>query len=204
MLIEIDGPSGAGKTSLVSSLRTDRQFAGRPVVDVADVERATGDLGWRTGALMRETNRGDGPIDPVEAVFLYCARTAARARLVAGLNNDRTVLLCDRLRLSLDVQARLAGLAPPHARSAVDLAVRQVRPDLLVLLDVTHPVHAHRLAARGHTAQSEITFGLIRSHFAAAFAQFTGTKLRIDTTRLSSDDVHRAVLQQLPLVGVAR
>src|SRR5690606_28799038 len=71
MLIEIEGPSGAGKSSLIRRLCTAAQFAHRPVVNLADREKVTTDPGWRVGDLMRGIGQR---LDPLEAVFLYCAR----------------------------------------------------------------------------------------------------------------------------------
>lgn len=195
MLIEVEGPSGAGKTSLIANLRTVPQFAGRSVLDVGQIEAATGDLGWRVGAFMRGY---DQPIDPTEAVFLYCARAAARARLALVANDSHAVVLCDRLLLSLQVQARLAGISSTTARELVDLAVRGLRPDLTILLDVNYPVHCRRLAGRGHPTQPETTFHRTRQMFAECYEQHPGPKLRMDTTSLAPDEVLAGVSEQLP------
>lgn len=195
MLIEIEGPSGAGKTSLIARLRTVPQFAGRSVPDVGEIEAATGDLGWRVGAFMRGY---DQPIDPTEAVFLYCARTAARARLALTANDSPAVVLCDRLLLSLQVQARLAGISSPTAEQLADLAVRGIRPDLTILLDVNYPIHCRRLAGRGQPAQPEITFHRTREIFAECYEQHPGPKLQIDTTSLAPDEVLARVSERLP------
>lgn len=194
MLIEIEGPSGAGKSSLIRRLCTAAQFAHRPVVNLADREKVTTDPGWRVGDLMRGIGQR---LDPLEAVFLYCARVAARARLVRAVHDDQAVLLCDRFRLSLQVQIRLAGTPDVIGEHLRDLAVRNLQPDLLVFLDVSYPVHCLRLAGRGHPAQPVQRFTRIRELFAEGFQQHPGPKIWIDTTDLAPDEVCAMTILEL-------
>lgn len=192
MLIEIEGPSGAGKTSLVATLCANPRLGGQTIVN-ADLERVTGDIGWQLGELMRHQDR---PIEPVEKVFLYCARTAARARLVLA-HDDRAVVLCDRLRLSLQVATRRAGLPEAACQLLVDLALRGVQPDIVILLDVSHRAHSRRLAARGNDPEPARAFELTRRLFTAAYERHVGPKALIDTTELTPDQVGSAVAGHL-------
>jgi thymidylate kinase len=193
MLIEIEGPSGAGKTTLIASLCTDRHLAGRVVIDAASLERTTDDIGWRLGELMRQHGH---PIDPVEQVLLYCARTAARARLALS-HDDQAMVLCDRLRLSLQVATHHVQLSEPVRELLVDLALRQVQPDLVVLLDVSYPAHRRRLAKRGHHPEPARSFDVTRRLFTSAFGQHTGAKRLVDTTHLTPDQVCSTVVPYL-------
>lgn len=199
MLIEIEGPSGAGKTTLVTSLRTDPLLANRTVIDAARLEHNTNDIGWRLGELMRQH---DHPIDSIERVLLYCARTAARARLALSHDNA-VVVLCDRLRLSLHVATYCAGLPEATRAQMVDLALRGIQPDLVILLDVSHPTHRRRLARRGHQPEPSATFDQSRQLFASAFEQHAGSKSLVDTTRLTPEQVHRAAIQHLLSIRTA-
>lgn len=199
MLIEIEGPSGAGKTTLVTSLRTDPLLANRPVIDAARLEHDINDIGWRLGELMRQQDR---PIDSIERVLLYCARTAARARLALSYGND-VLVLCDRLRLSLQVATCSAGLPEPTRAQLVDLALRGIQPDLVILLDVSHPTHRRRLARRGHQSEPAPTFDRSRRLFASALEQHAGPKCLVDTTCLTPEQVRRTAIQHLLSIKTA-
>jgi thymidylate kinase len=198
MLVEVEGPSGAGKTTLIDGLCADPTFSTFPVLKAADLVRSGDDTGYWLGAFMRQLG---APLDPVEAVFLYSARTAARARVVGvPLADTQIVVLCDRLRLSLFVQTRLANVDDATARAVVELATRRLSPDLTVLLDVDHESHCRRLAQRGHPAESDTAFDRIRSSFHIAYDHTSGPKLCIDTSRRTADDVRCTVHEHLMLL----
>jgi thymidylate kinase len=199
MLIEIDGPSGAGKTTLVGQLERELSAARYQVHNAADEERTSNDVAWRAGELMRGLTAEGKAIDQVEAVFLFAARAAARARIAASLDQGPVVVLCDRLRLSLEVQARLARMDQSTTRLIVNMAVRWLCPDLVVMLDVSHAEHVRRLHERGHTPQDPTLFRITRDHFAAAYDACTGPRLHVDTTDLSPDVVFHMITVTSPL-----
>lgn len=198
MLIEIEGPSGAGKTSLAKSLCDRSDHLARAVIDIASQEELRPhDLAWTLGSFMRGR---DMPVEPLEATFLYGARTAARARLVTELC-DEGILILDRFRFSLYVTARRAGLAPGTTGAFVDLATRGLVPDYTVLLDVDYETHCHRLTKRGHLPMAVPEFEPARTLFWDAYTSAPAPKLCLDTSALNAQEVQAAVLAHLPIPG---
>jgi thymidylate kinase len=197
MLIEVEGPSGAGKSSLIKSIQT--SWRGLTPINIAEVEfKAHSGLGWTLGTFMRGLNVSP---EPLEALFLYCARTAARTQLVLEhIANDR-VVFADRFRLSLKVAASEAGLGPDAAEFLVGFATRSIEPDVTVLLDVQHEVHCHRLAERGHQPIPGEEFEDNRRYFRDAAASQSGRKLILDTSNLTLAEVRAAVVGRLPIAG---
>lgn len=200
MLIEIEGPSGAGKSALIVGLCAGPPEAAgaRRFVSAGAAEQNDDGLGWAVGTFMREYRR---PMPPHEAVFLYGARAAARARMIARLRAPGVVVLADRLRLSLHVQALLAGMTPADARSMTRLATGATRPDLTVLLLVDHDGHCRRQSAACQVPQAESDFTASCAHFEAAYQEVTDPALRLDTTGITQADVRSAVLAMVSTAG---
>jgi len=192
MLIEIEGPSGAGKTTLIGAMAA--ACKRNLVIDIAARERMAGGVAWQLGEIMR---RLDAPLGHPEAIFVYAARAAARVRLAVEAGENRNLVLCDRLRLSLHVQARLAGLSHEHAAQLVRVATRAAGRIHTIMLDVNHDGHCRRLSDQGDTPLPKYTFNKLRTYFRDAYACQTEDKLYIDTSPLRSSDVHGRVLTHL-------
>jgi thymidylate kinase len=197
MLIEIEGPRGAGKSTLIENLCADASSPEQRFINAAAIERYDTDPGWLVGALMRSFNQ---QLEAYEAVFLYCARTAARVRIVRGLLKPDTIVLSDRLRLSLCVQARLVGINPADMRTLIRLTMSEVKPDYTILLDTDYAAHHRRFTAQAREPQPEPDFDETRAHFTHAYQRFAGPKLRINTADMSPQEVRKAVLAGLPSV----
>lgn len=196
MLIEIEGVRGAGKSTLIAGLCAGTGTPDWRFVSAAATEEELAGPGWSLGAFMRGL---DEPVPAPESLFLYGARTAARARLISALRAPGTVVLSDRLSLSLYVQARLAGLANPDAWALVRLALQDAVPACTVLLDADYQTHLQRLKDEGREPQSEPDFQTHRAAFAQAFQTTTATRVRVDTTSMAADQVRGSVLAALPL-----
>lgn len=196
VLIEIEGPRGSGKSALITALcagigRPDPRF-----VSAAAAEEERAGSGWLLGALMRGSNE---PMPARESLFLYCARTAARARVISGLRAPDVAVLSDRLSLSLYVRASLAGIAPSDAWPLVRLTLHDVTPDLTVLLDTDYATHLQRLKRQGREPQAEPGFQADRACFARAYEEMPTAKVCVDTTNMTAEEVRDTVLRELPL-----
>lgn len=197
MLIEVEGPSGAGKTSLIQALCATLRES-HAVIDVAAWEHKLGGHGWQLGEFMRQLHL---PLDHPEALFVYCARAAARARIIADLDNGRTLLLCDRLRLSLHVQAALSGLDWPEAAALVRWATSGVEVKYTVLLDIDYPTHSSRLFADGRCPVGEAAFDVVRQRFDTAYRQIDAPKAKINTAAMTVRQVEASILSMLRTSG---
>lgn len=193
MLITIEGVSGTGKTTLVQALDTHLRHAGRHVVDLAAQEEATEDHAWRLGHLMRSTPT---PFSPIEAALLYSARTAGRARLAQAYLSRQpdTVVLADRLAVSLAVQLRRAAIEPGTCERLLALTSRGLPAATTILLETSHAEHMRRLRARGHSPLDADQFRYLRDAFRAEYERCGRSGTRIDTTGVGVDDVLAAAL----------
>ncbi len=196
MLVEVEGPRGAGKSTLIASLCA-TGAEGMTFTAAAAAEEDSTSSGWLLGAFMRAVPE---PLPVREAVFMYGARTAARAQAVSSLQAQGTVVLSDRLSLSLHVEARLAGATHDEARALVRMALGETAPDMTILLDVTHQVHSARMADEGREPQAAPEFLAHQEQFAQAYDSVSTAKARIDTSGLTTTEVQAAVLRVLSAI----
>lgn len=196
VLIEIEGPRGVGKSTLIAALCAGTGRPGQHFVGAATAEEERADPGWFLGTLMRGH---DEPMPARESLFLYCARTAARARVISSLRAPGVGVLSDRLGLSLYVQARLAGIASADAWPLVRMALHEVTPDYTVLLDADYATHLQRLKEQGREPQAEPDFEAHRDYFAQAYESVPTAKVRVDTTGMTVQEVRAVILRELPL-----
>jgi dTMP kinase len=146
LFVAIEGPEGAGKSSLAGALADRLAAGGREVVAV----REPG------GTPVAEAARAaflDPRLDatPLAEVFLLLA---ARADLVAKVIRPAmargAVVLCDRYDLSTEAyQIAGRGLDPSAVRAANRLATGGLRPDLTLVVDVPAAVGRARQASQG-------------------------------------------------------
>lgn len=146
MFVAIEGPEGAGKSTLAAALGRRLGALGRDVVQV----REPG------GTPVAEAARAaflDPALDaaPLAEVFLLLA---ARADLVAKVIGPAlargAVVLCDRYDLSTEAyQIAGRGLDAAAVRAANTLATGGLRPDLTLVVDVPADVGRARQAAQG-------------------------------------------------------
>jgi dTMP kinase len=143
--IAIEGPEGAGKSTLARALGRRLAAAGREVVQVREPGGTPAAEAARAAFL-------DPALDaaPLAEVFLLLA---ARADLVAKVIRPAlgrgAVVLCDRYDLSTEAyQIAGRGLDPDGIRAANALATGGLRPDLTLVVDVPAEVGRARQAAQ--------------------------------------------------------
>lgn len=146
LFVTVEGPEGAGKSTLVAALADRIAGAGHEVVRV----REPG------GTPVAEAARRvflDPALDasPLAEVFLLLA---ARADLVAKVIGPAlargAVVLCDRFDLSTEAyQIAGRGLEADGVRAANRLATGGLTPDLTLVLDVPAEVGRARQTAQG-------------------------------------------------------
>ncbi len=145
--IVVEGPDGAGKTTLAGDLRERLEREGERVVHV----REPG--GTPAAERLRELilHHDDGPWTDEAELFLILA---ARAELVSGVIRpalDRgAIVISDRFGLST-VAYQAVGRCLPRALvdAAIELSTGGLTPDLTIILDVPADVGRRRQAAAG-------------------------------------------------------
>lgn len=171
--VVVEGPDGAGKTTLVRALAERVRAAGREVVEVR--EPGGTPVAEACRAIVLDPAH---PVGPVGELFLMLA---ARADLVATVIRPAVargaLVLSDRFDLStLAYQVAGRGLPESDVRRANALATGGLTPDLTIVLDLPADVARQRRAEAGK-ALDRIEQGdaamqdRVSGHFAAARGQ---------------------------------
>ena len=158
LLITLEGPEGAGKTTQLARLEARLRAAGRAVT----VTREPG--GTPLGTRVREVVLDPAvDIEPLGEFLLYSASRAQLVRdvLRPALERGETVL-CDRYAdSSLAYQGAGRGLSLPLLRQITAEVTGGLTPGLTVLLDLDPALGLQRAARRGQPdrlEQADLTF----------------------------------------------
>ncbi len=189
--IVIEGPDGAGKTTLARRVAERVRAAGFPVEEVRE-PGGTPLAEAARRAVLDETLAAS----PVAELFLILA---ARADLVAkvirpALEAGR-VVVSDRFDLSTEAyQVAGRGLSRRPVQAANALATGGLKPDLTLVLDVPATVGLGRLAADGRDQDRiEQAADGLHERVSAAFAAARGRGVvHLDATRPAEDVERRA------------
>ncbi|MCG9896268.1 MAG: dTMP kinase [Fimbriimonadaceae bacterium] len=164
MFITLEGPEGAGKTTILDGLRRELESRGRLVVPTR--EPGAGAF----GTAIRQILLDGGEVAPTAELFLFLAdraqhvETLIRPSLEAGM-----VVLSDRYADSTVVyQGHARGMDLPLLRDLNRLATGGLQPDLTLLLDLDVSVGLARLTSRDRLAAEPAEFHLrVRAGFLA-------------------------------------
>lgn len=188
--IVVDGPDGAGKTTLVRRLASRLRAAGHEVLEVRQPGGTPVAEAARAAAL-----DADMHASPLAELFLMLAARADQVEKVIrpALKRGR-VVLSDRYDLSTEAY-QIAGRGLPRDRvmGANELATDGLRPDLTIVLDLPAEVGLKRQARDGKEPDRIEREGREwHERVAEVFLQASGSGVvHIDATE-SVDAVERA------------
>jgi dTMP kinase len=152
VFVTIEGPDGAGKSTLAQSLRVALTARGHDVLLVREPGGTM--LGEALRTLLLDPA---SQIDPPAEALLYAA---ARAQLVAEVVRpalaDGRLVLCDRyVESSLAYQGAGRGLGVEAIRAVNEVATGGLRADRVILLDIAPGVAADRALGRPDRIEAE-------------------------------------------------
>lgn len=189
VLIVVEGPPGAGKSSLgallPNAVRVCESSTPSPAPCLAEFTRAH-----------------SGCFDPIERLLLYTARTAVKARAASGLlANGTPVVVVDRFETSLHVLGTVTlGLSPELVSSLVSPHItRNLRPDLTIFLDCGYSTYRERIGGRGSTYLDIVEHQRQRDGFHRSFEQMETHSAWIDTTNLTLAQLGQVVRNRVPV-----
>lgn len=132
MFVTLEGPEGAGKSTVAAALAERLRKQGHEVV--ATREPGEGEV----GKAVRQTLLHGGSLQPLTELFLFLADRAEHvATMIKPALNRGAVVICDRFTDSTVVyQGYARGLNIDQLRELNTLATGAVKPDLTLLLDL--------------------------------------------------------------------
>lgn len=148
LFVVVEGPEGAGKSTLVRGLAERLADEGRHVVAV----REPGGTPLAEAARRLALDASETPPPAAELFLVLAARADLVARVIRPALEAGRIVLADRFELST-IAYQVAGrdLPADAVAAAARLATGGLTPDLLLVLDVPSAVGRRRQRAAGKT-----------------------------------------------------
>ncbi|MBA4291995.1 dTMP kinase [bacterium] len=154
MFISFEGPEGAGKSTLISRLKSELEANNYPVLTTR--EPGAGELGRSIRKLLLE----DGEMPALSELFLFLADRANHVEtIIRPALAEGKIVLCDRHADSTIVyQGYARGLDLNFLREANLQATQNLRPDLIILLDLDPEVGLGRQTNKDRLDKESLEF----------------------------------------------
>lgn len=192
VFIVVEGPEGAGKSTLVRRLGARLAAAGRRTVSVREPGGTPA-----AEAARQLVFHSEHAWSPAAELFLVLAARAELVRDVVrpALEHGETVVLSDRFDLStMAYQVAGRGLDEAAVRAANRLATGGLTPGLTLVLDVDPAVGLARQAEAGkHPDRMERADAALHARVAQAFREASGPNVaHLDARRTAEQVEHDA------------
>ncbi len=144
--VVVEGPDGAGKTTLVRQLSVQLRSAGVDLVEVREPGGTDAAEHARTGAF--DPSLDASPL--AELFFVLAARADLVAKVIKPALEEGKCVLSDRYELSTDAyQVSGRGLPREQVMAANALATGGLKPDLTLVLDLPASEGRRRQESQG-------------------------------------------------------
>lgn len=154
MFISFEGPEGAGKSTLISRLKSELEANSYPVLTTR--EPGAGDLGKSIRSLLLE----EGEMPALSELFLFLADRANHVEtIIKPALAQGKIVLCDRHADSTIVyQGYARGLDLNFLREANLQATQNLRPDVILLLDIDPEIGLGRQTTKDRLDKESLEF----------------------------------------------
>jgi len=172
LFVVVEGPDGAGKSTLATALVRRLEAAGKDVIAVR--EPGGTPVAEAARAAFLEPAFDAAPL--AELFLLLAARADLVAKVIRPALARGAVVIADRYDLSTEAyQIAGRGLDPAGVRTANGLATGGLQPDLTIVVDVPAEVGLARQAAQGKVPDRlERADAAFHARVAAAFRAAAG------------------------------
>jgi thymidylate kinase len=195
MLIVIEGPPGAGKTSVAKALPGGTYISESEAFSLAPC--------------LADFTRGHRDcFDPTEQFLLYAARTALKARAAMTYAHDTKMIVIDRFQTSLYVLGTVTlGLNTDFVTAMLNSGhiTRGLVPDLAISLDCRYKTYRVRAERRGDESVIDASgYEQQRTAFRDYFDHAYAPGLWVDTSDLTPEQVNQEIVARLATYKASR
>ncbi len=142
--ITIEGPEGAGKTTVMSEVVTQLTKEGYDIVSTREPGGIRISEHIREVILKNDYTEMDGR---TEALLYAAARRQHLVEKIAPALNENKIVLCDRfIDASLAYQGHARGLGIDEVLSINEFAIGKIMPNLTLLFDLEPSIGLNRIA----------------------------------------------------------
>ena len=180
MFITLEGPEGAGKSTLAVGLSAAVENLGRKVLVTR--EPGAGDFGKKIRSLLLH---GEAMESKAELFLFLADRSQHVARIVRPALADGSIVICDRhIDSTVVYQGYGRGMDLSQLRSLNQFATDGLTPDLTLLLDLDPSIGLARRTDRNRLDDESIQFHeKVRQGFLLEAAHAHGRFFTLDATR---------------------
>jgi dTMP kinase len=163
MFISLEGPEGAGKTTIISMLMTELELRGYQVLQT----REPGGIEIAEKIRNVILDKSHTAMDPRTEALLYAA--ARRQHLVEKVNpalENGKIVLCDRfIDSSLAYQGHARGLGMDDVYSINQFAIGDRMPDLTIYFDIDPVIGLNRINQHNNREVNRLDLEDIQFHY---------------------------------------
>jgi dTMP kinase len=151
--IVLDGPDGSGKSTQLKMLGSWLRSEGASVVETHDPGGTV--IGDKIRRILLDRDHNEMTIG-CEMLLYMASRTQLMGEVIAPAIDAGKCVLCDRwVSSTVAYQAEEGALSPMDIVAIYEIALRSVKPDLTVILDIPAEVGLSRIARQADRMEAK-------------------------------------------------